>query len=91
MPYFPITHVSVRVTVRKMVFNLMFEVLFRDSYDMYINARICNCYKLYGNVNIADVSSSVSEYRNVLQNVTASYRLIKVSLSINCEILWKLF
>lgn len=87
MPYFPIIHVSVRVTVRKIVFNLMFEVLFRDSYDMYMNVSICNCYKLYGNVNIADVSSSVSEYRKLLQNVTASYRLIKASLSVNCEIL----
>jgi len=56
MPYFPITHGSVRVTVRKMICNLIFEELLRDSYDTYMNVKICNCYKLYGNVNTADVS-----------------------------------
>jgi hypothetical protein len=56
MPCFPITHGSVRVTVRKIIYNLVFEGLFRDSYDMYMNMKICNCYKLYGNVNTAGVS-----------------------------------
>jgi hypothetical protein len=56
MPYFSITHGSVRVTVRKMVCYLIFDGLFRDSYAMYINVKICNLYKLYGNVNTADVS-----------------------------------
>jgi len=44
------------ITVRKMVCNLIFEGLFRDSYDMSMNVRICNCYKLYGNVNTGGLS-----------------------------------